>query len=71
MELDSLAPLFPAGFTPEDMGSINTALADEFPDDRLATTFFRRDMNFSLYSYERFYNFPSKAETPRMWDADT
>jgi hypothetical protein len=70
-DLDSLAPLFPAGFTPEDMGSINTALADEFPDDRLATTFFRRDMNFSLYSYERFYNFPSKAETLRMWDADT
>jgi len=28
-------------------------------------------MNFSLYSYERFYNFPPKAEILRMWDADT
>ena len=68
--LDSLLPMMPPGFTLEDMGSINTTLADEFPDDRLATTFFRRDYNFSLYSYERFYNFPPKAEIMRMWDAD-
>jgi hypothetical protein len=53
------------------MGTINTALADEFPKDRLATTYFQRDMNFSLYSYERFYNFPPKDEILRMWAADT
>lgn len=69
--LDTLAPHMPAGFTLDDMGTINTALADEFPDDRLATTYFRRDYNFSLYSYERFYNFPPKTELMRMWDADT
>jgi len=69
--LDPLVPEMPPGFTLDDMGSINTALADEFPDDRLASTFFRRDYNFSLYSYERFYNFPPKAEIMRMWDADT
>ncbi|HEU0037136.1 MAG TPA: pectin acetylesterase-family hydrolase [Kofleriaceae bacterium] len=69
--LDSLSAEMPAGFTPDDMGTINTALADEFPSDRLATTFFRRDYNFSLYSYERFYNFPPKDEILRMWDADT
>ncbi len=69
--LDSLRGDMPPGFTLEDMGSINTALADEFPDDRLATTFFRRDFNFSLYSYERFYDFPPKDEILRMWDADT
>ena len=40
-------------------------------NDRLATTYFRRDMDFSLYSYERFYNFPPKDEILRMWDADT
>jgi hypothetical protein len=39
----------------EDFGNINTILAEEFPDDRLATTFFRLDYNFSLYSYERFW----------------
>ena len=69
--LDTLLPQMPAGFTLDDMGTINTALADEFPNDRLATTFFRRDYNFSLYSYERFYSFPPKEELLRMWDADT
>lgn len=69
--LDSLSGDMPAGFTFDDMGSLNTALADEFPKDRLATTFFRRDYNFSLYSYERFYNFPPKTEIMRMWNEDT
>ncbi|MBS1122950.1 MAG: uncharacterized protein H6Q90_5178, partial [Deltaproteobacteria bacterium] len=69
--LDSLQPELPAGFTLDDMGSINTALADEFPNDRLATTYFLRDFNFSLYSYERFYNFPPKQEILRMWNSDS
>lgn len=69
--LDSLMPVMPPGVTLEDMGTINLALADEFPDDRLATTYFRRDYNFSLYSYERFYSFPPKEEILRMWNADT
>lgn len=69
--LDSLSSVMPEGFTLENMGSINTALADEFPNDRLSATFFRRDYNFSLYSYERFYNFPPKEEILRMWEADT
>lgn len=69
--IDTLESVMSPGFTVNNMGSINTALADEFPHDRLATTYFRRDMNFSLYSYERFYNFPPKEEILRMWDADT
>ena len=69
--LDALKADMPASFTLDDMGTINTALADEFPKDRLATTFFRRDFNFSLYSYERFYNFPPKEEILRMWNDDT
>jgi hypothetical protein len=69
--LDSLQPEMPPGFSLEDMGTINTALADQFPQDRLATTFFQRDMNYSLYSYERFFNFPPKAEILRMWNSDT
>ena len=69
--VDSLATDMPPGFTLDDMGTINTAIADEFPKDRLATTYFRRDMDYSLYSYERFYNFPPKDEILRMWDADT
>lgn len=69
--LDALTGFLPAGFTFDDMGTLNTALADEFPDDRMATTYFRRDYNFSLYSYERFYGFPPKAEIHAMWEADT
>jgi hypothetical protein len=69
--LDSLSSVMPPGFTLDDMGTINTAVADEFPNDRLATTYFRRDYNFSLYSYERFYDFPPKEEILRMWDSDT
>ncbi len=69
--IDSIGGALPTGFTFDDMGTINTALADEFPQDRLATTYFRRDMDFTLYSYERFYNFPPKAEIMKMWEADT
>jgi hypothetical protein len=49
--VDSIGGELPSGFTLDDMGSINTAIADTFPDDRLATTYFRRDKDFSLYSY--------------------
>jgi len=69
--IDSLSGEMPPETTLTDMGSINTALADEFPNDRLATTFFRRDYNFSLYSYNRFYNYPPKDEIMRMWNSDT
>ncbi|HSN26373.1 MAG TPA: pectin acetylesterase-family hydrolase [Kofleriaceae bacterium] len=69
--LDSLAGDLPPGATLDDMGTINTALADEFPHDRLATTFFQRDYDFSLYSYERFYNFPPKDQIMSMWASDT
>jgi hypothetical protein len=68
--LDSLTPDMPAGFTLDDMGTLNTAIADEFPHDRLATTFFERDYNFSIYSYQRFYNNPSKDQIMMMWAAD-
>lgn len=71
-DVDSILTDLPVGFDPEDYGTINTALAHEFPDDRLVTTYFRRDMNFSLYSYERFYEPPpDKAQVLSMWDADT
>jgi len=55
----------------EDLGAINTILADEFPDDRLATTFFRLDYDYSLYSYERFYDFPERSEIYALFWADT
>jgi hypothetical protein len=38
-----------------DFGALSRVLSEEFPNDRLAATFFRLDYNFSLYSYERFW----------------
>lgn len=56
----------------EDFGLMNTLLADEFPQDRLGVAFFRRDFNFSRYSYERFYEpTPDKDEILAMWWDDT
>jgi hypothetical protein len=39
----------------DDIGSINAEIADLFPEDRLAITYFVRDYNYSRYSYERFF----------------
>ncbi|MET0385625.1 MAG: pectin acetylesterase-family hydrolase [Polyangiales bacterium] len=38
-----------------DPGRLNSALAERYPHDRLALTTFQKDLNFSLYLYERFY----------------
>jgi hypothetical protein len=43
------------GVLQSDFGALSRVLAEEFPEDRLATTMFRLDYNFSLYSYERFW----------------
>lgn len=69
--LDSLAMGLPTDFTFSDMGTLNTAIADEFPHDRIATTFFERDNDFSQYSYQRFYGTPTKDQVMSMWASDT
>jgi len=55
----------------EDFGSINTVLADRYPRDRLSIAYFRLDLNYSLYSYERFYDFPPTQDIHDMWWEDT
>jgi hypothetical protein len=71
--IDEVAADF-AGLDPAavraDLGLITTALADKYPRDRLSTVLFRLDFNYSLYSYERFYNNPPQAEIHRMWWED-
>jgi hypothetical protein len=71
--IDEVAADFP-GLTPAairaDLGLVTTALADKYPRDRLATALYRLDFNYSLYSYERFYNFPPQAELHRLWWQD-
>jgi hypothetical protein len=53
-----------------DLGLITTALADKYPRDRLATVLYRLDFNYTLYSYETFYQYPPQAEIHRMWWED-
>jgi hypothetical protein len=70
--LDPLTPTLPSNFTFTDVGTLSTALADLFPDDRLAVTFFQRDHTFSAYSYQDFYTpTPTDDQMMAMWAADT
>ncbi len=55
----------------DDLGAINTALADRFPQDRLSIVYFRLDLNYSRYSYERFFDFPPAEDIHAMWWEDT
>ena len=55
----------------DDFGVLNAHLADIFPEDRLTTTFFQRDYNYSRYSYERFYPANSKDDIMSYWGSDT
>ncbi len=70
---EAISSDFP-GVSPEDVKAdlslINTALADKYRRDRLAVALYRLDYNYSLYSYERFYDFPPQAEIHRMWWED-
>ena len=44
------------GFDPDNLGSVNGALALTFPADRFGYMVFSRDTNFSAFSYEKFYD---------------
>lgn len=50
------------GFTRNDLGTFYGALAARLPGDRLGHTHFWKDLNYSSYSYERF--FPEIANAP-------
>ena len=52
------------GFDASDLGTLNTALAARFPNDRLGHTHFLADLNYSRYSYEQFY--PDIANAPTV-----
>lgn len=56
----------------KDFGVLNTHLSDMFPEDRLSTTFFQRDYNYSRYSYELFFpGANAKEDIMGYWAADT
>ncbi|MEM6732429.1 MAG: pectin acetylesterase-family hydrolase, partial [Myxococcota bacterium] len=55
-DIDSVIASFPqANRVTMDFGEVSRVLSEEFPNDRFATTMFRLDYNYSLYSYERFW----------------
>jgi hypothetical protein len=56
-----LAAQLPA-FNAADLGTLYPALASRLPGDRLGHTHFWQDLNYSSYSYERF--FPEIATAP-------
>lgn len=43
-------------FDQNDMGTLTHALATHYPNDRMGHTHFWQDLNYSGYSYERFYD---------------
>lgn len=70
-DLGGLNETAPTGFEVSDLTTYNTAMADEFPDDRIAMTYFLRDNVFSQLSYASFYNFPPKEQIMQMWASDS
>jgi Pectinacetylesterase len=68
--LDSVFSQLPDGFDPENFGSVNDLLAQQFPNDRLAYTAYSSDFNFSRFSYERFYPGIDKAGILEKWRED-
>jgi len=52
------------GFNGNNFGSLYAALASNVPGDRLGHTHFWQDLNYSSYSYERF--FPEIANAPNQ-----
>ncbi len=67
---------FPSVNISADYGKISEALAQKYPNDKLAITLFRRDANYSMYSYARFYgldeNVPADKEyiISTLWAQD-
>lgn len=76
--LQTLAAEMPQ-FDLEQLGSIYPALSSRWPADRLGHTHFWKDLNYSSYSYERFFpeiqNAPDQATKEALihakWDQDT
>ncbi len=68
--LTSVFSQLPASFNQNDFGSMNSMVATQFPNDRLAYTGFSSDYNFSRFSYERFYPGITKDGVLAKWRAD-
>lgn len=71
---DNLLADFPQ-YEGYDYGTIHQILAEAYPNDKLASVFFKRDAIFTMYSYERFFNLDEHIpedfeEVLRLWAED-
>jgi hypothetical protein len=53
-----------------DFGLMNQFLATEFPRDRLSLVLYQMDLNYSLYSYQRFFPGSTEAQIHALWRQD-
>ncbi|MEN0065519.1 MAG: pectin acetylesterase-family hydrolase [Myxococcota bacterium] len=60
----------PNGFDLNDYGTLNRAVANEFPNDHFAYTAFSMDYNYSRFSYESFLTNPSRDDILDRWQDD-
>ena len=68
--LDSVFANLPAGFDPGDFGSLDRVVAQTFPGDQFAYTGYKRDYNYSRFSYERFLDPDDKESVLSFWRQD-
>jgi hypothetical protein len=54
----------------DDFGNLLPLLSKAYPEDRFSVTLFGRDLNFSLFSYQLFYDDPPDDEVYELWDAE-
>ncbi|MCG8589546.1 MAG: hypothetical protein MJE66_09665, partial [Proteobacteria bacterium] len=67
--LDPAIAEFPE-LDPEDLGTVNRFVSEEFPDDQFAYTGYNTDFNFSRYSYERLWTDVSQTDLTARWQED-
>lgn len=65
-EPTGLIPQFSSmpGFDPNNFGTVSTAIARRYPQDRFSYAVFQADGIFSAFSYEKFYPDIANAPTP-------
>jgi hypothetical protein len=54
----------------QDFGLVNVAIADKYPHDRLGLTVYEKDLNYSLYAYERFFPGSTEAQIHERWSEE-
>lgn len=69
-DMQSVFVNLPAAFDANDMSSLNTVVAEEYPQDQFAYTGYSTDYNFSLFSYERFFPNLDQQAIYALWDED-